>query len=133
MVYYRADIVAIVNKQMPVQTWSWTPDYGLEKETEVAVSKMRFGDGYSQRVRFGLNTENASFSVTLSNRPATTVDAMEAFLSQHGGVDYFLWPDFNDPTNLTKQQKVTCDKWKRTWSAPHHDTLTMVLTKVFDT
>lgn len=133
MVYYHADIVASVNKQMPVQTWSWTPDYGLEKETTATVSKIQFGDGYSQRVRKGINTRQVVWSVTLTNRPSADVDAMETFLEQHDGADYFLWPDFSDPANTVKHMKVVCDRWKRICSAPHHDTLTLTLTRVFDT
>lgn len=117
---------------MPAQTWSWTPDYGLERETTATVSKIQFGDGYSQRVRSGINTRQSSWSVTLTNRPFADVDAMEAFLDQHAGTEYFMWPDFNDPTDTAKHLKVVCDKWKRTWSAPHHDTLTLTLTRVFD-
>lgn len=117
---------------MPTQTFTWTPDYGLEKDVTVSVTPVKFGDNYTQRLRSGLNTRSQVWSVTFTNRHYTLVDTIEDFLNQHNGSDYFFWPDHNDPSNTTKFIKVICDKWKRTYSAPQHDTLTMTLTQVFD-
>ena len=117
---------------MPALVWSWTPDYGLEKETTAAVSEVKFGDGYTQRIRRGINTVSQTWTVTFGNRPSAVVDAMEAFLKQHAGALYFLWPDHNDPEDPMKYIKVTCEKWRRQFTAPYHDTLTMTLVQVFD-
>ena len=117
---------------MPTQTFTWTPDYGLEKEVTNTVTEIKFGDGYNQRVRRGLNTRVETWSVTFGNRPYLVVDDIEDFLDQHSGSDYFYWPDQNDPADAAKFIKVVCTGWKRVSSAPFHDTLTLTLKQVFD-
>jgi phage-related protein len=36
-------------------TFSYTPDFGATKKSQPAVRTAKFGDGYEQRVQFGIN------------------------------------------------------------------------------
>lgn len=117
---------------MPTQIFTWTPDYGVEKEVTATVAEAKFGDGYTQRARFGVNTQQESWSATFSSRTIAECDAIEAFLRSHYGVNYFMWPHPSDPTNVAKQIKVVCGKWKRSCSSFDRDTISMTLTQVFD-
>jgi phage-related protein len=89
-----------------VATFTWIPDYGYQKETRFNVRKTQFGDGYEQRVRFGINTTAETYSLTFENRDNTESDAIEAFLKAREGVESFDWT----PPTGTTSIKVVCDE-----------------------
>ncbi|MFZ9654545.1 MAG: phage tail protein [Limnohabitans sp.] len=87
-------------------TFTWIPDYGYQKETRFNVRKTQFGDGYEQRVRFGINTTAETYSLTFENRDNTESDEIEAFLKAREGVESFDWT----PPTGTTSIKVVCDE-----------------------
>lgn len=110
-------------------TFTWTPDFGYQKETRFNVRKTQFGDGYEQRVRFGINTTVESYSLTFENRSNTEADAIEAFLDARGGTESFDW---TPPTGSTSI-KVVCDEApSRTPVAYNLNTVRCTFRQVFE-
>ena len=63
---------------------SITPTYGTRKTNRPIVKTTQFGDGYQQRVQFGLNQNPKVFSLTF-NVSETDADTIETFLDALDG------------------------------------------------
>lgn len=88
------------------QTFTWLPDASLQKSVQPRVRTARFGDGYEQRVRDGINTMPEKWILTFTGTN-DEINAIEAFLKARGGADYFIW---TTPQNMTG--KFICRSWE---------------------
>ena len=88
---------------------SYNPAPGASKRSQPSVRSVQFGDGYSQRVRFGLNTDLKVWSLRflVSEEGA---DEIEAFLEARGGAEHFEW----SPPDETDTYKWICQDWSKT-------------------
>ena len=88
---------------------SYDPAPGASKRSQPSVRNVQFGDGYSQRVRFGLNTDLKVWSLRflVSEEGA---DEIEAFLEARGGAEHFEW----SPPDETDTYKWICQDWSKT-------------------
>jgi phage-related protein len=64
----------------------WVPSYGSAATTKPTVQKIKFGDGYEQRVATGINSNPRQWQVTFASRTNDTADALEAFFLARGAV-----------------------------------------------
>lgn len=70
-----------------------TPAYGAEKRSSPAVRRIQFGDGYEQRLRYGLNQNPKVWSLTWNNITEADADTIEAFLDARADDgESFEWP-----------------------------------------
>jgi phage-related protein len=81
------------------------------------VLEARFGDGYTQRTRDGLNTSPRSYSLVFDPVSAAIADAIESFLLARGGSEPFYWT----PPRAIDPVRVICPKIGRTYSQWSHD------------
>lgn len=108
------------------QTFTWFPDAPVKKSMNPKVRSAKFGDGYEQRTRNGLNAVGEVWSLTFTGSN-TEINAIDDFLKSHGGADSFLW---TTPTNMTG--KFICRSWN---FSREHGTLSSVsgdFEQVFD-
>jgi phage-related protein len=88
---------------------SYRPLYSANKATNPKTRTVAFGDGYEQRLSFGLNQRPVEWSLRfdLAN---TDADAIEAFLNARAddGASFTWTP----PESATAGQWV-CDSWNR--------------------
>ncbi len=56
------------------------PDYGLSKESAPKARRAEFGDGYEQRLRFGLNQNPKVWPLSWTNISRREADQIDAFL-----------------------------------------------------
>lgn len=112
---------------MAFPTFSYTPEFGAVKTSKPTVTKIQFGDGYSQRLAYGINNQPESWGLTFANRDQAEADAIDAFLSARGGVDPFSWetPEGND-------KNFICEEWTRSITAAGLFTITATFMEVFD-
>lgn len=83
-------------------TFYWMPDYGARKKTTSKLREAAFGDGYTQRVGQGLNTQAREWELTFSVRSETEIEAIEAFLNARSDGRAFSWvPPFANSANDT--------------------------------
>ena len=82
---------------------SINPTYGASKRSQPTVRNVQFGDGYSQRLRFGLNTDLKVWSLKFEVSE-TDADTIETFLEARGGAEHFDW----SPPDKTETYKWIC-------------------------
>lgn len=65
-------------------------DRGMSRSSSSRVLTARFGDGYEQRVRDGINIKEENFSITLNNRPAADINLIAAYLDDKAAKSFNL-------------------------------------------
>jgi len=88
-------------------TFTWTPDFGAQKTQTPAVKKAKFGDGYEQRVQFGINNNPQTWTLNFVNRDDTETNQIDAFLQARRAVEAFTWT----PPRSSTAIRVVCDSW----------------------
>lgn len=72
------------------ETFTWLPRADPDGEFTFATRAVQFGDGYSQAVGEGINTQAQSWPLTFSGK-AAYIAPIKAFLEARGGHESFLW------------------------------------------
>ena len=106
---------------------SIAPTYGAQKTSQPAVRKVQFGDGYSQRLTFGLNQNPKSWSLTWEVSEANA-DTIEDFLDARGGAESFDWT----PPDTATSYKWICGEWTKTIPYLNRATITATFVQVFE-
>jgi len=110
---------------------SINPTYGARKTSRPKVRQVQFGDGYSQRLTFGLNQDLKVWSLTFEVSE-TDSDIIETFLEVRAGTgkpaDYFTWT----PPNETVSSKWICLEWDKTIPYLNRATITATFQEVAD-
>ena len=88
-------------------TFTWTPDFPIDADTEPRLFAARFGDGYEQRVLDGLNAIQPAYSVRFMQRTLAEADAIETFLRSNAGLAF----DWTPPGGSAG--KYVARKWSR--------------------
>lgn len=104
-------------------------DRGLSRESQHRVLTARFGDGYEQRVKDGINTKQDVFSISFNNRSAEEINRIAAFFDAKAGKSFtFTVTDHTGDTNL----KVVCDGYNTTYISDSFHSLTCSLRRVYE-
>jgi len=75
---------------MSTQTFTWQPHTNPEGKSTFRVLSAQFGDGYTQEVGDGINTETRSWPLEFVGY-AEQIQPIRDFLRQHQGFKPFLW------------------------------------------
>jgi phage-related protein len=108
-------------------TFTYTPSFEATEASKPRARKFQAGDGYEQRVRFGLNTNPKEWSLVFSNRTDTERDTILAFLDARGGVESFDWT----PPRGTAG-KYVCEDWQITLSNCNNNQIRATFRQVFE-
>lgn len=103
------------------------PTYGAQKTSQPRVRNVQFGDGYSQRLRYGLNTNPKSWSLTWEVSE-TDADTIESFLDARAGAESFSWT----PPGGENNAKWICSQWTKTIPYLNRATITATFTQVYE-
>jgi len=106
---------------------SIAPTYGAQKTSQPSVRKVQFGDGYSQRLVFGLNQNPKTWSLTWEVSE-TDADTIETFLDARGGAESFDWT----PPDTATSYKWVCEQWTKTIPYLNRATITATFVQVFE-
>lgn len=85
-------------------------NYPVPLKRKPSVTSYKFGDGYSQRVGSGLNSNLQSWDVKASSLDTTTAIAIDSFLSTKGGTASFTWVN-----PMGETINVICSEWNITF------------------
>jgi len=108
-------------------TFTWTPSYDVSESHAPRTRKTQFGDGYEQRVSFGLNTDPAEWSLVFDARTAAERDEIRDFLAARGGVESFDWtPPWGSAG------KYVCEKWDASASNCVSNTVRATFRRVYE-
>lgn len=91
-------------------TFTWIPDQSPDEAYEPRVRRVNFGDGYAQRVTFGLNSNPGTHTLEFSNREPAEANAIMDFLRARNGVESFDW---TPPWSGGISGKYVCARYAR--------------------
>jgi len=110
-----------------VSDFNYSPSFPPKVSYQPRVTEATFGDGYSQRVGDGINTNPQSWSLTFAGIDNATADAIVSFLSGKAAVTSFTWT----PPGGT-EIRVICKTWQRIRPTSTHSTVTATFDQVFE-
>lgn len=103
------------------------PTYSFTKKSEPRVRTTKFGDGYEQRIRFGLNQNPKEWSLTFEVTP-NDANTIESFLDARAyDAASFTW---TAPDGVTGQW--VCRSWSREYSGPRNNRIDVTFNQVFE-
>ena len=106
---------------------SINPTYGAQKTSQPKVRQVQLGDGYVQRLTFGLNQDPKVWNLTFEVSE-TDADTIETFLDARGGSESFTWT----PPDETTSYKWICLNWSKTIPYLNRATIQATFQEVFD-
>ncbi len=118
--------------QLPI-----TPSQTSEADTKSRTLRVKFGDGYEQRAKDGINNLTVNFSLVFQNRSVEVITAIDDFLRGRSPFDReshepFLWTPPEPYARLGELLFVPEDDWKVNFVKGRHSTLTCKFMQVFD-
>lgn len=82
-------------------TFYFTPDFGLDEQHEPRILRTAMGDGYEQRLAFGLRTQPVVLNLSFVNRSLAEAEAIDRFLTEQGGqLAFDFAPQYRGQRNL---------------------------------
>lgn len=108
-------------------TFTFTASYEATEVSKPRVRRFQAGDGYEQRIRFGLNTNPKEWQLVFSNRTDTERDNITAFLDARGGVESFDWTPPRGSAG-----KYVCEDWQVTLSNCNNNQIRATFRQVYE-
>ena len=106
-----------------------TPSYGAQKSSSPKLQVVKFGDGYEQRVKIGINQNPKEWSLSWDNITEANSDTIETFLDARAddGAS-FSWT----PPAESTEYKWVCPEWNKTIPYTGRATITATFRQVFE-
>lgn len=111
-----------------MSTLTYAPDYSAQKQVKPQVRSVKFGDGYEQRLTFGMNQQPSKWSLTFNLRDLTEANGIEAFFSTLKGTDSFDWT----PPDAVASKKFLARSWSKTIEKGNWYSITVEIEETFD-
>lgn len=108
-------------------TFTYTPSFEATEASKPRVRRFQAGDGYEQRVRFGLNTDPKEWSLTFANRTDSERDDITAFFDARGAYESFDWTPPRGSAG-----KYVCEEWQVTLSSCNNNQIQATFREVFE-
>ncbi|MBE8597923.1 phage tail protein [Xenorhabdus sp. BG5] len=92
--------------------FKWRPQDNYEVSHEPRVKVIKFGDGYEQRIKDGINNQLKKYQLSFVEK-ADTGRAIDEFLRARGAVESFTWLTSDD----NQLRTFVCRSWtvNRQW------------------
>lgn len=110
-----------------MSTFTYVPSFEATESSKPRVRKFQAGDGYEQRIRFGLHTDPKEWTLTFAERSDTERDSILAFLEARAGAESFDWT----PPRGTAG-KYVCEEWQLTMRNYNFNTIQATFREVFE-
>jgi len=110
------------------------PDKSVALSVKPTIVTARFGDGYENRARKGLNSLEGSYSVSFSNRKVEEADEIASFFDTVLGVQSFPFtlPVKSSTSSATTTFLVVCEDYNRTLDYNNYHSITATFRRVYD-
>ena len=112
----------------PSTAFSYIPDYAATKSYQTQSRATEFGEGYRQRIVFGLQPQKEEWSLAFDNRTNTERDLIRNYLRGAKAVTAFDW---TDPISA-QPIKVVCDEWSTQYSNFNNSAIQATFRRVFE-
>jgi len=114
------------------------PSFPVRKKSEPNIRITKFGDGYEQRITFGLNQNPKVFTLVWKNISETdnfnstgvsSADTIENFLDARAidGASFTY-----TPPNESSAMQFKCQSWNKSMNFPGRATINATFTEVFE-
>lgn len=107
---------------------SYEPTYSATKKSEPKIRTVQFGDGYQQRVTFGLNQDPKEWLLSF-NVSDYDADVIEAFLDARAADATSF--DWTPPASATSYKWV-CPSWTRELFSVDRSRIDVTFRQVFE-
>ena len=108
---------------------SITPTYGIRKTSKPKFRRQQLGDGYENRVTFGLNQNPKTFNLTFEVSE-TDADTIEDFLDARATNNMESF-DFTPPGEASSS-KFVCESWSKSIPYLNRATIQATFRQVFE-
>ena len=105
--------------------------YGAQKRNRPKTRSVKFGDGYEQRIVFGIpgHVNPREWTVTWNNISESEADTIEAFLNARAqDSESFDWT----PPDESTSYKWVCEEWSKSIDYPTIATINATFREVFE-
>ena len=106
-----------------------TASYGAEKRSAPAVRTVQFGDGFQQRLTYGLNQNPKEWSLAWNNITEANADTIETFLDARAADNASF--DWTPPDEATSYKWI-CRQWFKSIPYTGRANITATFTQVFE-
>jgi phage-related protein len=103
------------------------PAYGAAQTSRPTTRSIKFGDGYEQRLAYGLNTDLKVWNVTFQNITTAVKVDITGFLESRRGTQQFNWT-----TPSGDIGSFICQEWDCSIVAPNTWSITATFREVVD-
>lgn len=110
-----------------MSTFTYAPSYDPVEVSRPRVRTFKAGDGYEQRIRFGLNTDPKEWTLVFKERSITERENILSFFEARGGYESFDWT----PPRGTAGRYV-CAEWQTTMTSANYSTIQATFRQVFE-
>ena len=104
------------------------PTYGVQKSSAPVVRTVRYGDGYEQRLTYGLNQNPKAYNLTFEVSEADS-DTIETFLDARAADNDSF--DFTPPGEGSSS-KFVCESWSKSIPYVGRATIQATFRQVFE-
>jgi len=108
-------------------TFTYSPSYAITQQSQPRVRTTQFGDGYSQRLRYGLNTDPKIWSLRFEIRTDTETTNITDFLEARAGAESFDWTPPRGSAG-----KYICTEWSVDMVNYNNNSITATFVQVFE-
>lgn len=108
-------------------TFTYTPSFEATEISKPRVVTFQAGDGYQQRVGFGLHRDGKEWQLQFLNRTDTERDNILAFLEARAAVESFDW---TPPRGSAS--KYICKEWQATLQSCNFNNISATFVEVFE-
>ncbi len=105
----------------------WSPSYNVQQSYSPKIQETRFGEGYAQRSKDGINNNLLELSLSFENRSEKEATAIVHFLHQREGYQSFY---INVPAPHSIIKKFVCMSWNTSMTFQDNYNLQCKLTEV---
>lgn len=105
------------------------PDRGFQRQAQHRVLSAKFGDGYEQRVRDGINTKKENFNLSFNNRSAEEINLIAAFFDLKAATNFTLTIT---GLNSNESIKVVCDSYNIAYIQTNVHSLQTAFRRVYE-
>ena len=109
-------------------------DKGLSRNTKHNVLTAKFGDGYEQKVLYGINAKQDTFTISFNNRTAEDINLIALFLDDKAGknFDFVITDSYSSGALSDSTIKVCCEEYNVTFLRDNYHSLTCTLKRVYE-
>jgi phage-related protein len=112
----------------PAAAFTYVPDFTADLSYKSQAKAMAFGDGYRQRITFGLQAQEESWRLQFNNRSNDERALIRDYLRGSRGVDSFEWID---PRSSVAGRYV-CSEWSIEYRMFNNNNIEATFRRVFE-